>query len=91
MQPAEESWCKDCLLALQCRLSNKILHIKILGENQGKFLVEMIDEASDPQVNIGELLISAGFATPAPVTASACLQVEDTTVAAKQGGEKCCE
>ncbi|XP_037546981.1 tudor domain-containing protein 1 [Nematolebias whitei] len=85
VQSAEESWSKDCLFALQCRLSNRILHIKILGEHQGKFLVEMIDEASDPRVNIGELLISAGYAAPAPVTASACLQAEDTTAAAEQG------
>lgn len=86
MQPAEESWSKDCLSALQCLLSNRILHIKILGEHKGKFLVEMIDKASDPRVSVGELLISAGYAAPAPVTASACLQAEDTAAAAEQGG-----
>ncbi|XP_024865763.1 tudor domain-containing protein 1 isoform X1 [Kryptolebias marmoratus] len=85
VQPVEESWLKDCLLALQCHLSNRILHIKILGAHEGKFLVAMTDEASDPWVNIAELLISAGYASPSPVTVGAPLQAEETTAAAEQG------
>uniref|UniRef100_A0A8C4HYP7 Tudor domain containing 1 n=1 Tax=Dicentrarchus labrax TaxID=13489 RepID=A0A8C4HYP7_DICLA len=66
VQPVGESWSQDCLLALQRRVSNRILRIEIQGAHEGKALVAMIDEASDPQANVAELLTSAGFAAPAP-------------------------
>nr|XP_004567589.2 tudor domain-containing protein 1 [Maylandia zebra] len=68
VQPVGESWPEDCLLALQRRVSNRILHIEIQGAHGGKALVTMIDESSDPQANIAELLISAGYAAPCAVT-----------------------
>ncbi|XP_030611149.1 tudor domain-containing protein 1 [Archocentrus centrarchus] len=68
VQPVGESWSEECLLALQRRVSNRILHIEIQGAHEAKALVTMIDEASDPQANIAELLISAGYAAPCPVT-----------------------
>ncbi|XP_041672490.1 tudor domain-containing protein 1 [Cheilinus undulatus] len=67
VQPVGESWSKDCILALQRRVSNRILRVEIQGAHQGKALVSMIDEASDPQGNVAELLISAGFAASAPI------------------------
>uniref|UniRef100_A0A669E863 Tudor domain-containing protein 1 n=1 Tax=Oreochromis niloticus TaxID=8128 RepID=A0A669E863_ORENI len=68
VQPVGESWSEDCLLALQRRVSNRILHIEIQGAHEGKALVTMIDESSDPQANIAELLISACYAAPCAVT-----------------------
>ncbi|KAK7919576.1 hypothetical protein WMY93_010860 [Mugilogobius chulae] len=62
VQPVGENWSEECLLALQRRVSNRILRIEIQGPQEGKALVTIIDEASDPQANIAELLISAGFA-----------------------------
>lgn len=47
----------------------------------------MIDEASDPQANVAELLISAGYGAPAPVTTSS----DQTTVAAEPHGKECLE
>ncbi|KAG8008701.1 Tudor domain-containing protein 1 [Nibea albiflora] len=82
VQPVGESWSEDCLLALQRRVSNRILHIEIQGAHEGKALVAMIDEASDPQANIAALLISAGFGTPAPVTTGTEQQADQTTTAA---------
>lgn len=70
MQPVGESWSEGCLLALQRRVSNRILHIEIQGAHEAKALVTMIDEASDPQANIAELLISAGYAAPCPIATS---------------------
>uniref|UniRef100_A0A3Q3X8T6 Tudor domain containing 1 n=1 Tax=Mola mola TaxID=94237 RepID=A0A3Q3X8T6_MOLML len=70
VQPVGESWSKDCVLALQRRVSNRILRIEIQGEHEGKALVALIDEASDPQTNVAELLTSADFAAPAPVNTS---------------------
>ncbi|KAI3365245.1 hypothetical protein L3Q82_010339, partial [Scortum barcoo] len=78
VQPVGESWSQDCLLALQRRVSNRILRIEIIGAHEGKALVAMIDEASDPQANVAELLTSAGFAAPAPVTTSGDQQADQT-------------
>lgn len=79
-------------MALQRRLSNRVLRIEIQGKDPlaGKALVAMIDEASDPQANVAELLISAGYAAPAPVTTASDQQVDQTTIAsAEPHGEKC--
>lgn len=47
------------------QVSNRILRIDIQGAHEEKALVALIDERSDPQANVAELLISAGFGTPA--------------------------
>ncbi|KAK9530366.1 hypothetical protein VZT92_011871 [Zoarces viviparus] len=82
VQPVEESWSEDCLLALQLRISNRILRIEITGAQDDKALVSMIDEASDPQANIAELLSSAGFAAPAPLPTGSDQQADQTATAA---------
>lgn len=87
VQPVGGSWSEDCLLALQRRVSNRILQIEIQGAHEGKALVAMIDEASDPQANIAELLISAGYAAPAPVTCSD-QQGDQTAAAPEPQGEE---
>uniref|UniRef100_A0A7N8XPG8 Tudor domain containing 1 n=1 Tax=Mastacembelus armatus TaxID=205130 RepID=A0A7N8XPG8_9TELE len=78
------SWSEDCLLVLQRRVSNRILRVEIQGAYEGKALVAMIDEASDPQANIAELLISAGYAAPVPVHTISDQQVNQMTTAAAQ-------
>uniref|UniRef100_A0A3B4B1X5 Tudor domain containing 1 n=1 Tax=Periophthalmus magnuspinnatus TaxID=409849 RepID=A0A3B4B1X5_9GOBI len=70
VQPIGENWSEECLVALQRRVSNRILRIEIQGPHEGKALVTIIDEVSDPQTNISELLIAAGFAVPAVVNIS---------------------
>uniref|UniRef100_A0A8C4HZP5 Tudor domain-containing protein 1 n=1 Tax=Dicentrarchus labrax TaxID=13489 RepID=A0A8C4HZP5_DICLA len=93
VQPVGESWSQDCLLALQRRVSNRILRIEIQGAHEGKALVAMIDEASDPQANVAELLTSAGFAAPAPapVTTTSDQQVDQTTTAEPHAPSPACE
>lgn len=83
-----ERWTEDCVLALQRRISNRILRIEIQGVHEGKALVAMIDEASDPQANIAELLCSAGFSVPAVVATRTEQQTdqEATATAELQGG-----
>ncbi|XP_061666282.1 tudor domain-containing protein 1 isoform X2 [Syngnathoides biaculeatus] len=78
IQPVGKSWPEKCLLVLQRRLSNRILLVRIEGAHEGKALVTMVDEDSDPQANVAEMLISAGFATPAlvPVKANEVSQAE---------------
>lgn len=87
VQPIGGSWSEACLLALQRRVSNRILRLEIQGVHEGKALVAMIDEASDPQANVAELLISAGYASAAPVNISSEQQVDEKTAAPQpQGG-----
>ncbi|MEQ2266860.1 hypothetical protein XENORESO_020116, partial [Xenotaenia resolanae] len=80
VQPVGESWSKDCILALQRQLSNRVLQLEIQGAQAGKTLVSIIDEASDPQTDFAELLISAGYAAPASTTVN--LSAEETTATA---------
>ncbi|XP_062270369.1 tudor domain-containing protein 1 isoform X1 [Platichthys flesus] len=85
VQPVGESWSDDCLLALRRRVSNRILRVEIQRADKGKASVAIIDEASDPQANIAELLISAGYAAPAPVaTTSSDQQVDQTPSASPE-------
>ncbi|XP_045924899.1 tudor domain-containing protein 1 isoform X3 [Micropterus dolomieu] len=81
VQPVGESWSEDCLLALQRRVSNRILRVEIQGAHDGKALVAMIDESSDPQGNVAELLSAGGFAAHAPVATSSDQQADQTTAA----------
>ncbi|XP_069374095.1 tudor domain-containing protein 1 isoform X1 [Paralichthys olivaceus] len=82
VQPVGVRWSEDCLLALQRRVSNRILRVEIQRADEGKALVAIIDEGSDPQANIAELLISADYAVSAPVaTMSSDQQVDQTTSA----------
>lgn len=86
MHPVGENWSRDCILSLQCQLSNRLLRLKIHGVQEGKTLVSMVDEASDPQVDFAELLITACYATPASDSASANLPAEETTAPAETSG-----
>lgn len=69
-------------MALRQRVSNRILRTEIQGAHDGKALVAMSDESSDPQADIAELLISAGYATPALVKARGDQQVDQAAAAA---------
>ncbi|XP_051925326.1 tudor domain-containing protein 1 isoform X2 [Hippocampus zosterae] len=70
IQPVGGSWSEESLLALQQRVCNRILRVEIEGVHEGKALVVMVDETSDPEDNIAELLISAGYASPVPAAGS---------------------
>ncbi|KAM8730279.1 tudor domain-containing protein 1 isoform 2-T2 [Acanthopagrus schlegelii] len=95
VQPVGESWSEDCVMALQKMVLHRILQVEIQGVYEGKALVALYDESSDPQVNAVEMLNSAGFSVPAPVTTSSEQQVEQkvvTTAAAEpQGPPPACE
>nr|XP_061822693.1 tudor domain-containing protein 1 isoform X1 [Nerophis lumbriciformis] len=83
VQPIGESWPEACLLNLHQRVCNRILRTEIQGAHEGKALVSMVDEASDPQADIAELLISAGYAVPCAVKANDIQQVEQPTAPAE--------
>ncbi|KAK5881266.1 hypothetical protein CesoFtcFv8_022086 [Champsocephalus esox] len=84
VQPVGEVWSEECLLALQRRVSNRILRMEIQRAHESKALVAMIDEASDPQANVAELLTAAGFAVPAPLPPTVSEQQAEQTPAASE-------
>lgn len=86
MQPVEEIWSEECILALQKRVYNRVLRVEIQGAHEGRALVVMTDKASDPQDNVAELLTSAGFAAPVAVTTSRNQQ-DDHKASAEVHGE----
>lgn len=49
---------------LRRMVCNRFLRVEILGEREGMALVAMIDEASDPQGNVAEMLVATGYALP---------------------------
>lgn len=62
--------------------------MEIQGAHEGRALVVMLDKASDPQDNIAELLISAGFAEPVAVISSMNQQA-DHKASAEEHGKTC--
>lgn len=70
VRPIGERWSEGCLVDLQQRVSNRLLCIKIQEVQEDKVLVDMIDESSDPQANIAELLVAGAYAAQLPVTIS---------------------
>ncbi|XP_063748517.1 tudor domain-containing protein 1 isoform X2 [Eleginops maclovinus] len=83
VQPVGEVWSEECLLGLQRSISNRILRVEIQIAQKGKALVAMIDEASDPQANVAELLTAAGFAEPTPLPPASSDQQPEQTAAAE--------
>lgn len=88
MQPVGENWSEECILALKQRVYSRILCVEIQGAHECRASVVMIDKASDPQDNVAELLISAGFAAPVAVTTSVNPQA-DHKAPAEVHGETC--
>lgn len=92
LQSVGESWSADCITTLQRQVSNRILRIEIQGAHEEKALVALIDEGSDPQVSVAEVLISAGFGTPpSDIGGAADLPEEKAVVSTKTQGVDCLE
>lgn len=47
---------------LKLLVCNRFLCVEILGERDGTALISMVDESSDPQTNVAELLVATGHA-----------------------------
>ncbi|CAB1337782.1 unnamed protein product [Coregonus sp. 'balchen'] len=65
VRPTAEAWSEETVLMLRRMVCNRFLRVEILGEREGMALVAMIDEASDPQGNVAEMLVATGYALPA--------------------------
>ncbi|XP_067100599.1 tudor domain-containing protein 1 isoform X3 [Osmerus mordax] len=65
VRPVAEAWSEDGVQMLRRTVCNRFLRVEILGESEGRALVTMVDEASDPQANVAEVLVATGYALPA--------------------------
>lgn len=57
-------------------ICNRFIRVKILGERDGMALVSMIDESSDPQTNVAELLVATGHAAVGKMETNKKIAVE---------------
>ncbi|XP_030631037.1 tudor domain-containing protein 1 [Chanos chanos] len=69
IKPSADRWSEEPVLMLRHLVCNRFLRVEIRGVRAGVALVEMVDETTDPQTAVAELLVSLGYAvgeTPAP-------------------------
>uniref|UniRef100_A0AAY4DFC6 Tudor domain-containing protein 1 n=1 Tax=Denticeps clupeoides TaxID=299321 RepID=A0AAY4DFC6_9TELE len=64
VRPRTDTWSEEAVITLKMLVCNRFIRVEILGEWEGRALVAMVDEVSDPQSNIAELLVSSGHAVP---------------------------
>ncbi|KAI4872808.1 hypothetical protein NFI96_016135 [Prochilodus magdalenae] len=62
IKPTSDMWSEDVILLLKQLVCNRFIQVEILGQRDGMALVSMIDESSDPQTNVAEMLVATGFA-----------------------------
>lgn len=77
-----------CMSILKQMVCNRILSVRIAGCSEGKALVVMNDEFSDPQ-DVAEFLLSMGLADPAPAATAGPAphqEAEDTASATAAPG-----
>ncbi|XP_051769791.1 tudor domain-containing protein 1 isoform X3 [Ctenopharyngodon idella] len=55
-------WSEEAILMVKRLVCNRFIRVEILGKKDGRALVSMIDESSDPQTNVAELLVNMGYA-----------------------------
>ncbi|XP_067286444.1 tudor domain-containing protein 1 [Pseudorasbora parva] len=55
-------WSEEAILMLKRMVCSRFIRVEILGKKNGRALVSMIDESSDPQANVAELLVNMGYA-----------------------------
>uniref|UniRef100_A0AAR2LE68 Tudor domain containing 1 n=1 Tax=Pygocentrus nattereri TaxID=42514 RepID=A0AAR2LE68_PYGNA len=63
IKPTSDVWSEDVILMLKRLVCNRFIQVEILGQRDGMALVSMIDESSDPQTNVAEMLVATGCAT----------------------------
>uniref|UniRef100_A0A671MBK6 Tudor domain-containing protein 1-like n=1 Tax=Sinocyclocheilus anshuiensis TaxID=1608454 RepID=A0A671MBK6_9TELE len=55
------TWPEEAILMVKRLVCNRFIRVEILGKKDGRALVSMIDESSDPQTNAAEVLINMGY------------------------------
>ncbi|XP_026132229.1 tudor domain-containing protein 1-like isoform X1 [Carassius auratus] len=56
------TWSEEAILMVKRLVCNRFIRVEILGKKDGRALVSMIDESSDPQTNAAEVLVNMGYA-----------------------------
>ncbi len=57
------TWSEEAILMVKRLVCNRFIRVEILGKKDGRALVSMIDESSDPQTNAAEVLVNMGYAS----------------------------
>ncbi|XP_056626463.1 tudor domain-containing protein 1 isoform X2 [Triplophysa dalaica] len=62
IMPPTGTWSEEAILMVKRLVCNRFIRVVIMGKKDGKALVTMNDESSDPQTNARELLVTMGYA-----------------------------
>uniref|UniRef100_A0AAY5F2E6 Tudor domain-containing protein 1 n=1 Tax=Electrophorus electricus TaxID=8005 RepID=A0AAY5F2E6_ELEEL len=62
VKPTSDTWSDEAVLMLKHLVCNRFIKVEILGQRDKMALVSLVDESSDPQINIAELLVTTGYA-----------------------------
>lgn len=62
IKPSTGTWSEEAILMVKRLVCNRFIRVAIMGKKDGKALVTMTDESSDPQTNASELLVTMGYA-----------------------------
>ncbi|KAM9462864.1 tudor domain-containing protein 1 [Clarias gariepinus] len=62
IKPTSDAWSEESVMTLKKLVCNRFIRIEIVGERHGTALVSMVDESSDPQTDVAELLVATGHA-----------------------------
>lgn len=63
VKPSKGTWTSEAVSAMKENVANKIVTVKVLKKIENTSLVEVIDEVSNPVVNIAKYLLETGHAT----------------------------
>ncbi|XP_062859119.1 tudor domain-containing protein 1 isoform X2 [Trichomycterus rosablanca] len=62
IKPTTDGWSEDVVMVLKQLICNRFIRVEILGARGGMALISMVDESSDPQTNVSDLLVASGYA-----------------------------
>uniref|UniRef100_A0A8C9SN33 Tudor domain containing 1 n=1 Tax=Scleropages formosus TaxID=113540 RepID=A0A8C9SN33_SCLFO len=64
VKPALPTWMDSAMTMLRSLVCNRILRVTVVGHREGTALVTLVDENSDPQMDVAEVLMASGYACP---------------------------
>ncbi|XP_018618111.2 tudor domain-containing protein 1 isoform X1 [Scleropages formosus] len=62
VKPALPTWMDSAMTMLRSLVCNRILRVTVVGHREGTALVTLVDENSDPQMDVAEVLMASGYA-----------------------------
>uniref|UniRef100_A0A672KUI6 Tudor domain-containing protein 1-like n=1 Tax=Sinocyclocheilus grahami TaxID=75366 RepID=A0A672KUI6_SINGR len=82
------TWPEEAILMVKRLVCNRFIRVEILGKKDGRALVSMIDESSDPQTNAAEVLVNMGYVAVETLSKPVVEKMEWTCAELPSDGQK---